>query len=268
MGKKGFNFSSGGGLNLSNPIKSNTGSYNNPIANALAIANGRNALNDQEDQIKLKALKDAGGFTTGATVSGESVDMPQTGKPAPPEMQDKLTEGVSTAKDLISNANQLMDNPNIQNQMGPQHPSAYMNGMGNLAMNMRSAINRYMGKSNKDVTDFAEFKSSTGDIFQRYRKFLDGVRAAVGGSKLETPIFPQTSSDPDIFISQTLGLLKNMETNYHAVANTIQGQGYRTGGISDIFPSQGAQDLRSKRDAGQKMSLEDELRQMYMPGKK
>lgn len=185
----------------------------------------------QEQNYKIAPeMKDVGGIPTPFTSIKEKEPPPQAAVDALLDNQQFARKGQKLAQSVI-------DNPDLQGQLGIFHPSAHTGMMGDLTMSLRAFMEKNaggaMGNTPGKAADFAAFKSGTQNIFQNYRKFLEGVRGAVGGSTLINPIYPRTEDPPEQYVSKALDVLDTMNQNDGKWRNYFDRTGYKTQGLGE-----------------------------------
>lgn len=165
-------------------------------------------------------------------------------KDIPDGLFEQITGGRATSQLLSDNVDRIIKDKTLRSQIGPFHASTHEGMIGFIGENARSMM--------KDPTlgSFEEFKSNTQDVFQNYRKFLEGVKGAVGGSGLISPILPQTTDPAEIYVGKAIGALGKMQKNDQILRDTLKGQNYKTGGIEGNYPVADVESIRNKAVQG------------------
>lgn len=211
--------------------KQNMASQSQSLQNPLQSANI-----PQGQQSMFKAIPktmEVGGVPQTIPTMEEKKDIPDA-------TMGEITGGRATSQMLANNVDRLINDPTLRGQIGPLHLSTHSGMIGDIGTTLRSLT--------KDPTlgAFAEFKSNTSDVFQNYRKFLEGVRGAVGGSSLINPILPEMSDPPEVYVGKAVGALNKMQKNDQILQDTFKAQNYKTAGIEGGFPVKDIESIRNK----------------------
>lgn len=166
-----------------------------------------------------------------------------------PEVQEKkdipystltdITGTRTTAKLLAQNVDQIINDPVLRSQIGPIHASTHGGLVGALGTFARHLMD------DPTLGAFAEFKSHTQDVFQNYRKLLEGVRGAVGGSALISPVLPEMTDTDEVYVGKAIGALGKMKMNDQIMEDALKGQNYKTAGIEGKYPVRDVEAIRN-----------------------
>ncbi len=153
-------------------------------------------------------------------------------RPFPEAADSAIRLGRQQAVNLGQNVTKLINSPNLRTRTsrGPFNISGYGNQIGNVSLQLEGM------KNDPNVSEFAEFKSTTEQLFQQYRKYITGVQAGFPELQMLQPIFPVTNDPPSNYVSKSLSALKTMSTNEQTALDYFEKRGYQIGNLKGTFP--------------------------------
>ena len=86
--------------------------------------------------------------------------------------------------------------------------------------------------------EFVTWKASTQRAFQLYRKWATGVAAGYPELQLLAPNYPKSTDKPDVFISKSFDVMKDIEKNRNILIKNLNKGGYATSAYGELDEGQ------------------------------
>lgn len=184
----------------------------------------------------------------------------------PENAESTIRLGRQQGVNLKNNLQQYIGSKNLQSRTTPLNPGAWDNAFGNTFLQIQGMMN------NSDISQFAEFKSGTQQLFQQYRKYITGVQAGFPELQMLQPIFPIATDPPSIYLGKALQAIKTMKTNEETLVDYESKRGYNMGNLPGSYPVNPDEIRQSALQAGINVhsdnieSKKQSLRERYLRG--